>query len=93
LITQLQSGTFANAWKSILKVYEDKRNDDEKVNGSISGSKFICYLILRLIFIPVIVIWFIVGAFTFGLFCCGLFSLGKGALKLKFLTASYQLHG
>ncbi len=67
LITQLQFGTFANAWKSILKVYEDKRNDDEKANGSISGSKFICYLTLRLIFIPVIVIWFTVGAFTFGL--------------------------
>jgi hypothetical protein len=67
LITQLQSGTFAKAWTSILKVYEDKRNDDEKANGSIAGSKFMCYLILRLIFIPVIVIWFTGGAFTFGL--------------------------
>jgi hypothetical protein len=57
--------TFSIAWVSIVKVFEAKRSEDE--SGNRVGSKFMFYLIPRLIVIVFIMIWFTLGAVTAGL--------------------------
>jgi hypothetical protein len=67
LIAQLQSAKFANAWTSISNFYKDKRTENEKATAEKDGSKFIHFFFMRLIFCPIVALWFTSGLITFGL--------------------------
>jgi len=66
-ITRFQSVKFAKAWTSISSFYRDKRTENEKATANKVGSNFFHFFFLRLIFFPILVLWFSSGVITFGL--------------------------